>query len=336
MQNPVFLCFRLEFGNVTTILNTTSAVSHIELDKLIHGNLLLSIERKLHTFNERTEVLSDATEPTSQFLYIHIGRPATYAHIISFTQVNASHIIVINGGDQSSDHCIRMVNRLVTSIAEIAGNCTESGFRDGFGAASRFSSPKNVILDIRNENVVIISDSDNAAIRSFNLVTLEVVTLLKQGLNKPSSLSYDLKGNLLVSNHHYILRYSMQKIRVQGDGDAYAMYNMYLGSHKKGKPSEGVVELNSSIFYYPQDMIAYSQDLIIVADKWNNILQLVEVNASTISLICMSHAQEFKAIDGAIDNCGMFEPLSLMQYADKLYIGERKALRRMRGRESNK
>ena len=97
---------------MTTFLDTTDHVSHIQEDLFVPGNILFSTTRSLKTTNGR---ITDhiVGHKTRQFYQEGIGENAGFRIIESFLQLNRTTVLVVD----RLTNCLRLVNRLTNETS---------------------------------------------------------------------------------------------------------------------------------------------------------------------------------------------------------------------------
>lgn len=116
-----------------------------------------------------------------------------------FKQLNKSHVAV----PLYREHCVKILNRKDNSVQTLAGTCGTSGNTDGRLGTGKFHYPYGAELDIKNKNMLLVTDSYNKALRSVNLLTGDVDTVIESGFSFPRSLLW-VNKKLLVTNSHYV------------------------------------------------------------------------------------------------------------------------------------
>ena len=120
-----------------------------------------------------------------------------YGKITGFKQLNSSHVVIV---DTLRD-CLKMFNRKDDSQALLAGTCGISGFEDG--PSAKFFYPWSIEFDKRNPGHLLITDYYNNALRSVDVTSGTVSTVIITGLNHPKGLTW-YNQHLLVCNEHYV------------------------------------------------------------------------------------------------------------------------------------
>ncbi len=93
------------------------------------------------------------------------------------------------------NHRLRRVHMETGTVATVAGS--SPGFRDGVGAEARFFEPGGVA---RIDNVLIVADTGNHALRRVDLETGAVTSLLPMGLEPPAAPARRLAPAALAEN----------------------------------------------------------------------------------------------------------------------------------------
>jgi thiol-disulfide isomerase/thioredoxin len=103
------------------------------------------------------------------------------------------------------NHRLRSVHMESGNVATIAGS--SPGFRDGIGPEARFFEPGGVV---RIDNVLIVADTGNHALRRVDLQTGAVTSLLPMGLEPPDSPARRLPPTALAENASITLLVSLE------------------------------------------------------------------------------------------------------------------------------
>ena len=138
---------------MTTFLDTTDHVSHMQEDLFVPGNILFSTTRSLKTTNGR---ITDhiVGHKTRQFYQEGIGKNAGFRIIESFLQLNRTTVLVVD----RLTNCLRLVNRLTNESSRILGNCTAPGaYRDGNDP--RFNTPRKIIRDSVTRDHLVLTEA---------------------------------------------------------------------------------------------------------------------------------------------------------------------------------
>jgi NHL repeat len=118
------------------------------------------------------------------------GSPEVYGEVINGNIVS----LVAKSGSDKFRVGKRNPRTFLSYTETLAGNGT-LGDSNGTGSAARFSSPQGIV--VAEDGTVYVADSDNDAIRK--ITPQGKVTTLATGLDEPSDVGIDAKGDLIVS-----------------------------------------------------------------------------------------------------------------------------------------
>ena len=181
-----------------------------------------------------------------------------------------------------------MYNREDKSKRVLAGECGVSGYVDGVSA--RFSFPWGVEVDERNPGHLLITDGFNHALRSVDVTSGTVSTVIRTGFYYPRGLTW-YNGRLLVVNFNYISE-------VAWTSDGTATNNMLTGNRTIGY-RDGA--FTGAQFYYPFDINQWKDDFFLVADQSNKRLRMLDMTTRKVLPVCI----------GSTTNCTTSTSLSL-------------------------
>ena len=248
------------------------------------GSILFSNSSQIQTTNgKRTSVVSSG-----------------YHHITGFKQLNSSHIVIVD----HHDHCIIMLKREDNSHALLAGTCGASGFKDG--QLAKFYYPYGVELDMRNPGHLLITDENNNALRSVDVTSGTVSTVIRTGFKSPTGFTW-YNGRLLVCNFLYYIS------EVTWTSDGTVTNNILTGNRNRGY-RDGA--FTGAQFYHPIDIRQWRVGLFLVADQNNKRLRLLDMTNKKVLPVCI----------GSTTNCTTstalsFYPRSLLVSNNTIYVG---------------
>lgn len=152
--------FSIVFGNSEqyTTGGVSEAITHMEQDFYKEYSSILF-----------TNYVGIQTTNGMQTTYV---LQTNYGKIFSFTQINKTHVVYPN----SSQHCIQIFSRKnPTAVTVLGGRCNSN--------PSVFNLPNSVIVDQLHPGKVLITDAASNAIKSLDIRTGKVATILSQGIN---------------------------------------------------------------------------------------------------------------------------------------------------------
>lgn len=288
--------------------NTAKSL-HIEPDKFLPGNLLVTVGYGMETTNSTRSirVAGSAYVPGYTEGY---GAGANFALITGFIQLTSDYVLVVDHGN----HCLRLVNRRSTQTSAYLGECQRSGHQDGMKPL--FNQPWGVVLDIKNKNRMIVTE--NGHLRAYNSLTRLVETLSNVSNQLKGIAQEAVTGNMFITAEHCIYKYS------------YKMQEMTLfsGSTKTGGFNDA--DLLSARFNTPVGITQINYNELLVADSGNNALRVVDTVKNQTWSICPS--TEPGDEPGIFRSCKITTPLSIFLAQDRIYIGTSSSKRPLLGR----
>lgn len=259
----------------------TWAASHIEDDEANPGMLLISSSLKIRTLNTTSKNDETLFGHGSSGYREYPGKEAEFNTLTGFRQVNKTTILAVD----SENHCIRLLNRTSESTNPSTGQCTRSGRTDGV-ADAHFQYPHSII-DGQYKNEYFITDStrsDNGTIRTYNLVTGLVTTLVSK-LTKPKELVLDQnRETIFVTVDH-----GVAKINI-----ASASFHVYMTYERQS--IEGITR------------IPHSTDLLVTHKNDNKLTRLTD-SGIIIATFCNGNSM---SQDGNNNTCQIKRPFNVM------------------------
>ena len=193
-------------------------------------------------------------------------------YILSFKQVNSTHVAVV----ESNTNRITMVNRKGnSSIVWVDGDlkCDVKWMHD-YDATSY--DPYNVELDERNSGHLLFTDRHNHALRSVDLTSGKVSTVIRTGFFHPRGLTW-YNERLLVCNEQYISEVSWST-----DG---AVSNNKLTSTVALGYRDG--DFSIAEFNYLLEIKQIKDELFLVVDRDNRRLRLLNMSTRKVLPVCI-------------------------------------------------
>lgn len=209
-------------------------------------------------------------------------------NIPCFGVLNASSTILF-----ISDSCnfgIRKIELCTGQVTTLCGSSTNVGWKDEIGDKAHFRSPLGLALS-EKENLLYVSDSWNHVIRSTDLITGRVTTIVgnphmfgkKDGIcseatfNVPVGLALDSVSNFLYvadRENHSIRKIFLKERRVE----------TLCGNGKKGHVDGSFEE---SQFFCPSDIVLNSETQeLYVSDYWNRVIRSISLKNKTVKTLC--------------------------------------------------
>ena len=222
-----------------------------------------------------------------------------FKYIRDFKQLNSTHIVVVD----NDKYCITVYNREDKSKRVIAGKCGVYGYVDGVSA--RFWNLWGVEVDERNPGHLLVTDSDNNALRSVDVASGTVSTIIRTGFNYPRHLAW-YNERLLVVSFRYISE-------VTWASDGTATHNILTGNRTSGY-RDG--DFTGALFDGPFEIHQWRDGFFLVADLSNKRLRLLDMTKRKVLPVCI----------GSTVNCTTSTslsvyPASLLISNNTVYVG---------------
>ncbi|XP_067940925.1 uncharacterized protein [Watersipora subatra] len=291
-----------EFEGISTLQQPPEveiAVWYIQEDITEAGTFLFSDGATLKTFNpvsqkESIIVGSNLSPSYQEGVYMD----ASFSTITGFTQVNLTHIVIVD----SLNHCLRFVSRATRQTSTYAGLCEEPGYREGEGTLARFNTPHQAVMV---DSSIFVTDYENFAIRMINLST-SLVSTFDYLTQQPIAIALNNR-RLFISTPSSLLR-----INLDTNEQRYIIESTTLGLN------DGAFR-NAQI-NRPNSLLILSKDTVLLAESGNSRLRVVDLVLKDISTICKKGRDTFE--DGNLKNCRLVQPLALARLNEgSIFIG---------------
>lgn len=273
-----------------------AVVNNIAVDLENSTRLIFSTDQALQYTNGDTAEILVGNINLSGF-QDGVGTAATFSSLKWFIQVNASHIIAVD----TTNHCLRMVDRRIRSTMPFVGSCTNDGFANGYGLTALFNQPSEIIRS-KESGWYLVADKENDAIREVHLLTRDVKTFYEHSTFKdPVSITFDPpKDILFVGGVNYIGQINTT--------------NLTLKIHTR-RSSFGNFDgsLENAKFSTINSMLALSSSVILAADTHNGRIRLVNMDNWNVSTFC---PQTFSG------NSALGEPISLLLTSERFFVAD--------------
>lgn len=132
-----------------------SSISHMEMDQFIPDNILFSAGTSLYSTDGNITSLIVGGRENKRYAEGVGGSVAFDRCICGFNQLNATHVILTD----IFNHCHRILNRCTNQTSLLAGNCTNSGDREGIDAL--YNVPSQVMRDARDSTKLLFTDQNS-------------------------------------------------------------------------------------------------------------------------------------------------------------------------------
>lgn len=300
---------------VSTFIETDGQVFHMEPDLYIPGNVIYTDHCALKT----TDGITSSIVSGYATCYNHkwAGDITRFWHLTGFRQISPSKVVVVD----YLKHCLKLIDRVTLQVSRYAGVCDSGGYAEGTSDA-QFDLPYSVVSDIKNPDMLLVTDTNNGAVRHVTILTSAPasVTNFVINLDKPQGITqHPVTGNMFVTDEKgskiWKILYSNQT--------AY-----YFSGGTTGYRD---CEILDSYFNRARELIFISDNDLLVADSLNHRLRVLHSQNSHVSSLCTGNDGH---VDGGKATCTLFYPRALMVLNDTLYVGEIRRIRMVRGKLS--
>jgi len=257
----------------------------MELDKYKNdGSLLLCTSSNLLTTDGQT------TSTLASF------------RVQGFTQLNTTHVFLADFGS----HCIKLLTREDNNIKVMAGSCGTYGYNEGGVGVGQLMYPWGVQLDVRNPGKLLVADENNNAIRSVDIKTGELSTVINTGFRYPLNLMWAGR-QLLVASAQYISQ-------VSWSSNGTVSNTLLAGSTTSS--GDVIGSFDNARFDNPNDIEEVADNLYLVADTDNIKLKLMDMKKRIVGPVC------FKGEDPCTESSLLpYRPYSLLNVGGAIYVG---------------
>ena len=290
--------FSVQFRKSETFAFANGYVFSLEADIYRNdGSILFADKTELKTTNGQT-----TTVVASGFVYI-----------AGFKQINSSHVVVTD----CNNHCKEMVSREDNSNNVLAGTCGTNEFGDGTSA--KFNCPWSIEPDNKNPGHLLITDHSNNALRSVDVTSGAVSTVIKTGFNFPRGLTwYD--GHLLVCNNHYISEVSWS---TNGPVSNNKLTTTTDGGYRDG-------DFTTAQFNNPHEIKQVRNGFFLVADSNNIRLRLLNMSTRKVLPVCIGSSAPCTT-----GTTLSHYPVSILISDEEVYVGEPNKIHKLTGKFVN-
>ena len=288
-----FTYFRIEKSTPTDFISTSHHVYHMESDRYRPGHIIYTDLYVLMTSDGTTTHLI-AGNSTQHGYKEGVGADARFDYISGFTQISERLVVVAD----TNNHCMRLIDRTTNNTSGFSGQCMSRGYQDGHPGL--FATPWSVVMDQRDKNQLLITDSSNNAVRTVDVMSRAAGTFLKSdSLRYIRGITQEEKScDLIVTAYHAVYRitYIQRTVTLISGGT---------GSNSRGYRDSSLLD---SLFYWPYELIFITPKTLLIADTWNNKLRLVDINSDQVTTLNVTNSLNL--------------PASLLLTNHSLYVGQ--------------
>ena len=300
-------CYRLENSNITTYITTESFVRHIAEDQFVPGNQLFADGNAMKTTDGTTTSLIAGSAISGGYLE-DVGSNARFNRIFSFIQLTRSIRPTVLA--DYNNYCFRNVDRTTNQTSTYSGNCTNRGDRDGVDAL--FTGPISI-----NTQLLIV-DFNLSSLKKIIVASQHNSTIYKDSSYRLSTMLQDPStGNIYVTFDHGLGLFDYEN----------KSFSVVAGSSSHAVFVEGA--LSQVQFNYPEEVAVLCPHKLLIADKSNHRLRVLDLNTNTSSSICSGASG---LLDGDLSTCQLNRPWSLLTVNDVIFVGEDRYIRSIQGK----
>jgi len=222
--------------------------------------------------------------------------------VTGFTQLNVTHTVLV---DRQS-HCIKLLTREDNNIRVMAGSCGTGGHKKGGVGVGQLRYPWGVQIDVRNPGKLLVTDEYNSALRSVDMKTGELSTVINTGFSYPRGLQWAGR-QLLVANHNSYIS------RVSWSSNETVSNTLLAGSTSHG---DVIGSFDNARFSYPYDIEEVTDNQYLVVDYRNKKLKLMDMKKRIVGPVC------FKGEDPCTESSLLpHGPSALLNVGGEIYVG---------------
>jgi len=224
-------------------------------------------------------------------------------YVAGFTQINTTHIVLVN----RNSHCIKLLTREDNNNKVMAGSCGNAGYREGRVGVGQFHRPYGVQIDVRNPGKLLVTDESNNALRSVDMGTGELSTIIQTDFKRPRGALWAGK-NLLIANWYNDVS------QVSWSSDGTVSNTLLAGSTTTGGDVIGSFDITR--FSRPCEIERVGDNMYLVADFGNRKLKLMDMKKRIVGPVC------FKGEDPCTES-SLFPhgPSALLNVGGAIYVG---------------
>ena len=244
----------------TLATSIDDTVYHIQEDSFVPGNLLIADGCVLKT-SDGTVTSTIAGGPHWEPGYAEgVGVQARFNKVLSFVQISSHQVVLVD----STNRCLRSVDRNTNQTAAYAGNCTQQGQQDGLDAL--FNEPTSVIINTKNSSQLIIVEPSHASLRIMGIFDKNVSTMFRRGGSGDLQrmVQSPTTGNIYITFSHGVGLYDYQS----------KTFTRIAGAPTGMGFRDGL--FSQMLFLWPIGIEFLDSRTLIVADSLSNRLRVLD------------------------------------------------------------
>jgi len=171
----------------------------------------------------------------------------------------------------------------------------------------QLSYPYGVQIDIRNPGKLLVTDQFNHALRSVDIETGELSTVIDTGFNQPVGLLWAGKQLLVTNWHQYISQ-------VSWSSNGTVSNTLFAGSIRRSGDMTGSFDIAK--FANPHEIEKVTDNMYLVSDYKNKKLKLMDMKKRIVVPVC------FKGEDPCTKSSLLpHRPFALLNVGGAIYVG---------------
>ena len=261
----------------------------MELDRYRPGFIIYADYDALMTSDGTTTHLI-AGNSTQEEYKEGVGAEARFLRITGFAQISEKLVVAAD----TDNHCLRLIDRSTNQTSVFSGQC---------GSPGQFDNPWSVVIDKRDKNQLFIADFYNSAVRNVNMSSRVADTFVQSdSLSSIRCITQEEEsGDLYVTANNAVYRITYTQRTVTLISGSTGWNSGYRDS-----------TLLDSLFDWPSELIFIKPNTLLIADKNNNKLRLVEMNSDKVATLNVTNS--------------LIWPTSLLLTNNSLYVGQSKKI----------
>ena len=226
-----------------------------------------------------------------------VGAEVRFSNIRGFAQISEKLVVVAD----THNACLRLIDRSTNKTSVISGQCNTRGYEDG--CPGQFYFPWSVVMDQRDKNQLLITDSGNTALRTVDVKSRAVSTFLKSDslLEIAGITQEEESGDLYVTAFHAVYRITYTQRTL-------SLISGLPGGHWGYRDST----LLNSLFHGPRELIFITPRVLPVADSGSKKLRLLDMNSDKVTTLNVTNSLTW--------------PNSVLLTNNSLYVGQHKKI----------
>ena len=280
--------------------------SILELSEQHPDLLVAAMSHAIVTIHKVTrEIRILAGEPALSGYVEGVGRAARFYTILGVAQLEYKYIL-----SDRVNNCLRSVDYLSNETQTFAGLCGSRGTADGSLLLARFYSPRGMMRDLGNPDVIYLADY--LALRKIDLSAETVITLPSSYLSSAyrTGITMSPAGSLFVSSYHGVIQYTLNET-----------IRWLTGSTIASVPPCEQCDISSARFNYPSQLRFITPEVLLMADTSNYKLRLINLTSGVVTAIGAGQGYQ----NGHYQNSKLLSPYSIAVDNSFIYIGENTA-----------